>query len=358
MRMRRAVAAALAAGALAASCGKAGAPKAPAPRGPLPAGGVVARQLGAEVEIAFTVPSPRGEAPSQVPVVAELLRVAFAPGLQPSPDPVLFRVRGEVVARVEGDPLESGARRVVRDPRLDSLDGGPAGWTLRYAVRVRDRRGRPSALVAAADLRLEADAAAPTDLAAEPTAEGIRLAWTDPSGEGRYNVYRAAGDAGFDEAPVHVQPVTGTRYLDAAAVAGTQYRYLVRRVLADGLPRRESASSAEVRLAAEDRFAPAAPTGLVAVQEGAAVRLFWNPGAERDLRGYRVYARTGGGAWQRRGPDPVLEPSLLDREVRVGERIAYRVTAVDRTVPPNESAPSEEVEVGIVDDPLHPGRMP
>jgi hypothetical protein len=132
----------------------------------------------------------------------------------------------------------------------------------------------------------------------------------------------------------------------------------VRRVLADGVPRRESASSVEVRLSAEDRFAPAPPTGLVAVQEGAAVRLFWNPGAERDLRGYRVFARTGAGEWRRIGPDPVLEPSLLDREVHVGERVAYRVTAVDRTTPPNESAPSEVVEVGIVDDPLHPGRMP
>ncbi|HEX6850530.1 MAG TPA: hypothetical protein VF139_03925 [Candidatus Polarisedimenticolaceae bacterium] len=357
--MRPPVAAfALALAVAAASCGKAGAPKPPAPRGPLPAGGVVARQIGADVEIAFTVPAPRGEAPSQAPVLAEILRVPFAPGLQPSPDPVLFRVRGEVIARVEGDPLDSGARRFVRDPVLSELEGGASGWTLRYAVRVRDRRGRPSALVAAADLRFEAVDSAPTDLAAEPTAEGIRLEWADATQEGRYNVYRAVGDGAYDEAPVHLQPVTGTRYLDAAVVPGTAYRYRVRRVLADGVPRRESAATAEVRVAAEDRFPPAAPTGLVAVQEGAAVRLFWNPGAERDLRGYRVFARTNGGEWRRVGPDPVLEPSLLDREVRVGERIAYRVTAVDRTTPPNESAPSEIVEVGIVDDPLHPGRMP
>ena len=113
-----------------------------------------------------------------------------------------------------------------------------------------------------------------------------------------------------------------------------------------------------MRVLAEDRFAPAPPTGLVAVQEGAAVRLFWNPGVERDLRGYRVYARAGGGEWRRLGPDPVLEPSLLDREVHAGDRIEYRVTAVDRSQPPNESAPGEIVEVGVVDDPLHPGKMP
>lgn len=358
MRRPGAVLAVAVAALAAASCGKAGAPKAPEPRGPLPPKAVVARQIGGNVEVAFTVPQPRGEKPSQAPVVGEIVRVAFAPGLQPSPDPVLFRVRGEVVALVEGDPLEPGARRFVEDPELAALEGGGTGWTVRYAVRVRDRRGRPSPLVAAPDVRVEAAAARPVDLTAEPTAEGIRLSWVDSVGEGRFNVYRALADGPFDEAPSHDRPLAATTHLDAAAVPGTVYRYRIRRVLAEGYPPRESASSDEVRVLAEDRFPPGAPTGLVAVQEGAAVRLFWNPGAERDLRGYRVYARTHGGEWRRIGPDPVLEPSLLDREVRAGERIEYRVTAVDRTQPPNESAPGEVVELGIVDDPLHPGRMP
>ena len=340
------------------SCGKAGPPSPPEPRGPLPPTTVVARQVGHRVEVAFTVPQPRGDRPSQAPVLAEVVRVAFAPGLQPSPDPVLFRVRGEVVARVEGDPLTSGTRRSLDDPELDRLDAGGSGWTVRYGVRVRDRRGRPSPLVAAPDVRVEASSSRPERLSAEPTAEGIRLSWSDPAGDGRYNVYRAEADGPFGEAPAHDRPIAATTHLDASAAPAITYRYRVRRVLAEGYPPRESESSDEVRVLAEDRFAPGSPTGLVAVQEGAAVRLFWNPGAERDLRGYRVYAKTNDGEWRRIGPDPVLEPSLLDRDVRPGERIAYRVTAIDRTQPPNESAPGETVEVGIVDDPLHPGRIP
>jgi hypothetical protein len=137
--------------------------------------------------------------------------------------------------------------------------------------------------------------------------------------------------------------------------AGESYVYTVRLSLADGMPWRESASSNAVELVAEDRFAPAAPAGLVVVQEGDAVRMFWNPNPERDLAGYRIYRRVNGGEWERVGPDPVEQPLYLDTGVRIDQLIEYRVTAIDRASPTNESPPSESVELIVLQEPAAPG---
>jgi hypothetical protein len=44
-------------------------------------------------------------------------------------------------------------------------------------------------------------------------------------------------------------------------------------------------------------------------------------------------------------------PLYLDDGVRPGQRVRYRVTAVDRASPPNESAPAETDERSVVEDP-------
>jgi hypothetical protein len=194
---------------------------------------------------------------------------------------------------------------------------------------------------------------APTGLTAEATADGVRLTWEPVAGvEGaRYHVYRAPADQELPERPIPAEPLTTASHLDATVTIGLSYRYAVRLLLADGVPLRESELSNVITVVAEDRFAPAAPTGLVAVQEGKAVRLFWNPSQERDLSGYRLYKQVGDGAWARIGPDPIVEPLFLDDTVSAGERIGYRVTAVDRAGPGNESAPSSVAELDVVRDP-------
>jgi hypothetical protein len=306
------------------------------------------------------VPEPRGSRPAQQPVEAELVRVAYPPGLAAPLDPDAFRRRGAVVGATKGDPLDRESRAVLEDGRLDELEGRARGWTLRYGVRVRDRHGRPSPLVVAPDL-VPVDAAGPAgDLAGEPTADGIRLSWSPlasaESAPFAYNVYRATGDGPWPETPLNEEPVSGTLYLDSTVTAGQVYRYTVRVAHASDGPFREGESSRPLVVEAADRFAPAAPGGLVAVQEGKAVRLFWNPCPEPDLAGYRVRRRMGDGPWEPIGPEPLVHPSFLDAAVEVGQRPAYRVTAIDRMTPPNESPPSTEVELEILAEPLAPGR--
>jgi hypothetical protein len=337
-----------------ASCGKAGPVQPPAPRGPLPPASVEARQLGDRVEVALTVPKPRGNDAAQTVRTTEILRVAYPKGRPAPAEPDAFRVRGEVVATVDAEYAKPGARVVIADPALGQLADRGIGWTLRYGVRVRDQRGRPSPLVVARDLTTVTPVPPPTALAAQASADGVRLTWQPPatSEPATYNVYRGPVDGQFPERPLNVQPLTTPGDLDATAEPGKAYRYTVRAVAAAGTPYRESASSNEVVVDASDRFAPASPEGLVAVQEGAAVRLLWNPGVEADLDGYRVYRQLGDeGPWLPVGAAVVKQPGFVDTGVPAASVARYRVTAVDRAQPPNESAPSSVVEVRVAAEP-------
>lgn len=340
--------------AVAVACGKVGPPQPPEPRGPLPPRAVQARQVGSAAEVAFTVPEPRGTKPAQEPVRVEIVRVAYPPGPKPPSDPDAFRYRGIVVASLDEDPMAPGARRGLRDSTVGELGNRGERWVVRYGVRVRDRRGRPSSLVLAQDLEIVPPTRAPSGLRAEVAADGIQLRWDASDGtEGaKYNVYRAAREWALLDAPLNTQPVTESQYRDTAVASGQTYLYRVRAVAAEGQPYRESESSEAIAVTAVDRFAPAAPNGLVVVQEGAAIRLFWNPSAERDLAGYRLYRRVADGEWSRIGPDPIKAPLYLDTDIRPDDRITYRVTAVDRAEASNESAPGESVQVVVVKDPV------
>ncbi len=358
---RRHVALPIAAGFLAAlaaaSCGKKGPPRPPAPRGPLSPGAVEARQIGDDVRVLFTLSQPRGQKPSQVASQAELLRVDCPADPAPPPDPDAFRRRGKVVGTIDVNGVAAGTRLDFEDLGIGGLSLGGAGRILRYGVRIRDRKGRLSPLVVAADLAPVPAPPAPEGLSAEVTADGVRLSWRAPVGEGpfHFNVYRSLAGDGAPERPRQPEPIAGTEFLDSDVEPGKSYSYVIRTVAVAGMPFRESATSPQVTIVAEDRFAPARPAGLVAVQEGNAVRLFWHPGSEKDLSGYRVYRREDEGIWERVGSDPIDRPLYLDTDVRAGRRLSYRVTAVDRATPPNESDRSEPAEIDVALEPATSG---
>jgi hypothetical protein len=330
-------------------CGKRGSPRPPLPRGPAAPQQVVARQIGLRSLVGFRIPSPRGPEPGQQPVRAELLRVTYPPGLEPAQDPDAFRRRGDVVAQLVGDPLEANASVMLEDLRLAELSDNARGWTLRYAVRVRDRRGRMSPLVVAPDLNFLPWLGSPGTLLAEPTADGVRLRWQQPTGESSatFNVYRSAPDAPWPDEPLNGAPIEGVEYLDTTVETGLRYLYSVRPVMTTERPYREGEPSSTAEIVAVDRFAPAPPSGLVAVQEGQAVRLFWNPSEERDLAGYRIERSTDGATWQRVATSE--SATYLDRQTDAPRSRRYRVLAYDRSVPPNVSEPSEAAPIELAE---------
>lgn len=325
-------------------CGKRGASLPPEPRGPLPPSAVEARQEGERIRVTFTPAPPRGPKPSELPAGADLVRVAYAPGLKPPLDPAAFRRIGEIVASTDLPALPAGSRAWIEDPTLPDLDARGEGWTLRYAVQVRDRRGRTSALVAAPDLVPASVPSAPSALAAAADPEGVRLTWIAPPEPGAgFNIYRGEESSAPAERPINSAPIAESSYLDRDVRVNATYAYEVRAAAAPGPPFRESASSNRVVLRTEDRFPPVAPTGLVAIQELDAIRLFWNPGPEPDLAGYRIRRQRDEGSWETLATEPIRETTFLDRRFEAARKLLYRVVAVDAAG--NESVPSEAVEV-------------
>ena len=93
-------------------------------------------------------------------------------------------------------------------------------------------------------------------------------------------------------------------------------------------------------------LSPSKPEGLAAAAEDDYRCLFWTPSPE--VAGYLVYRRDGSGA-----PFRLLTPSLIptttyaDTDVRKRTRYTYAVSAVDTSLPPNESARSEPAEESL-----------
>jgi hypothetical protein len=331
------------------ACGKKGPPLPPASRGPHPVATIEVRQHGDRIEVSFVMPEARAPGAASTISRAELVRVTYAPGGAPPPDADAFRRRGEVV-EVRAATVEPRTTMQLVDPPPHGGASAP-GTTLRYGVRLYDQRNRTSTLAVAPDLVLAEPPAAPAGLHGEPTADGVRLAW-EGAKDARYNVYRWSEGSTAPQRPLNERPLAVTEYLDASASPGSRLVYTVRAIFVEPPPYIESADATPITIDVVDTFSPAPPSGLVAVQEGLAVRLFWDPGAERDLAGYRVYRREGAdGDWVRIGPDPVDRPLFLDDTISAGQTISYRVTAIDRATPSNESVPSDAVEIATSAEP-------
>jgi Zn-dependent M28 family amino/carboxypeptidase len=92
---------------------------------------------------------------------------------------------------------------------------------------------------------------------------------------------------------------------------------------------------------------PGAPDGLEAIPDGDSVQLTWNPRAESDLAGYRVYrSGTSGSGYVEITTTPLAAPTFDDTSAPPHVWNYYVVTAVDDDA--NESAFSTEVAARLV----------
>jgi fibronectin type 3 domain-containing protein len=73
--------------------------------------------------------------------------------------------------------------------------------------------------------------------------------------------------------------------------------------------------------------------------------LAWNPSPEEDVALYAIYRAVGDGELIRIGATQTPTTVFVDRDVSVGTRYRYAVTAIDRARNPNESPRSNVVTV-------------
>ena len=167
--------------------------------------------------------------------------------------------------------------------------------------------------------------------------------WGEPS---RYIVYDVAGLGVAPEArPERLgSPRSTESYTDSEMAFGETRCYAVRVLDRVGELEIEGPESPATCVVLTDTFAPAAPTGVIAVADDEAISLVWDANSESDLAGYLVLRGTAPDATlQPLTPEPVERTTYRDARVAPGQRYWYAVQAVDTAVPPNPSPPSTPI---------------
>ena len=260
-------------------------------------------------------------------------------------DEKLFVQRAEPLRVLSGTDLDAatfGSEVLVRDSLYPLAKDGRLGRVfLRYGVTATRDRKKVSALSPLVTLLPLVPPAEPLGLSATVEEGRVCLDWlppqamldgTKPARVAGYAVYRRlVEDAEYDEPLTFVgkDPLA----IDETVQPGRRYLYTVRAAPTAARPLVLGPPADEVLVDTADVFPPPAPEGLLVLREDAGSRLVWNPSLARDLAGYRVYGRDGGGAW-RRLADGLTDPGYLDAGAPAGRR--YAVTAVDAAG--NESA--------------------
>ncbi len=200
-------------------------------------------------------------------------------------------------------------------------------------VRVINTKGRASSWSNLVALRVIPPLATPAEVTVTSDPKGARVTWKSP--EHSFLVFRQGPN---EKEPALAGNAVSPEYTDTTAQYGTPYTYLVQSVR----DKAESRLSAPVEFTPRDEFPPAVPTGLNAVAGIGSIELAWDPNADSDLRGYRVYRAIEGGAFERIS-ELVDAPAFSDRKIEAGKKYRYAVSSVDQTG--NESKQSTAVEV-------------
>jgi len=193
------------------------------------------------------------------------------------------------------------------------------------------------------------------DLRARAQSDGVVLSWIPTGRNETIRIHRVLDEK--TTAPTQqTLEFSGTdegRVLDRDAALDHTYAYTVQRV--EKITMRGQTvevggpASKPMRIDARDLFPPATPTGLQAVAdpEARAIDLSWQPDAEADLAGYRVYRREAGTSAQpqRVSGDVEAAPSFHDTSAQPGHSYEYSVSAVDKDG--NESPRSAGVEESL-----------
>jgi hypothetical protein len=341
-------------------CGKKGNPLPPLRPVPSRIADFAAHLADGRVELRFTVPvNGDGSTPNAVSRV-EIYRVATPAGATaPSANDVLAGAKAplaEIQVRPETDADRSAERpdeapaagepATFVDPADAADPGGAAVWTyVAVGVAGRNRRGP---LSAALHVPLTALPDPPADLLVSSTEQALRVSWS-PSTEQAASVRILAVDRTGASPPTVLtpQPVTGGEF--AMPVEFGRERCFSARTVKENAGVTLEGPLSPTRCATPiDTYAPAAPSGLQAIQEGSAITLNWTGVDAADLAGYVVLRGDGDGVTLvPLTRTPVTGTTYSDATVTPGATYTYSVYAVDNAPTANVSEQSNRYTVTV-----------
>jgi hypothetical protein len=195
-------------------------------------------------------------------------------------------------------------------------------------------------------------AMAPEGLKAEVGDSRITLTWqpvtrhrdgTPVTEQVRYQVFRSEGGNAFQ--PLG-KPIDQTSFVDTSVRNGRSYFYKVQALSVYEQAVVGGGESEAISASPVDRTPPSVPKGVHVIRSGAAIKVFWEPVADKDLAGYHVYRRLPG----EKNAKPigtVNTPNVMftDKEAPHAGRIYYSVASFDQQKPANESRRSAEVMI-------------
>jgi hypothetical protein len=334
-------------------------------------------QMGNDVILTFRLPKESTDRrPLKKPVGIEIFR-DFLPtpgegsagpkGPAAPENPTLhLTIPPALVARY----LEQGRVRFV-DPLKAEDFSQHAGSDTVYIIRTRVSAKRASADSNPATLLIYPAPEPIEDVKAEITHLAIVLSWTPPQKTlvgpvppiAGYHIYRAEVESAppGTNAPenaelklplVKIGESASLAFQDTQFQFGKTYVYSVRSAAQYPGGTLESADSNFAVLTPRDIFPPVPPQGLVVVYVPAAgeipahLDLSWAISPETDISGYNVYrSETPGVSGTLLNSELLKTPSFRDKNVVIGRRYFYTVTAVDRSG--NESPAGAAAPGGI-----------
>jgi hypothetical protein len=348
---------------LGASCGTPGIPEPPSLELARPVRDLKAVRKGHEVRLMWSVPEQTEDHQAFIHVgPTRICRSMGSPmhdcgtlvvELQPQ------RVSSQRVSsqRRASKSQQPPPQETYTDQLSPSLELQSPTSNLSYALSVLNSYGRSAGLSNQVQVPSAPTLAAPENLAAHLSANGVELTWNAvqpaPTMAGvkyEYRVYRrdvtTNQDAVAGEIPVSGD--TNPNFLDASFEWEKTYDYRLTVVTMidrpDSPEQVEGDDTAPVRVVARDAFPPATPTGLQAVFSGPGqkpfIDLIWAGNSETDLAGYNVYRRDGGSEPVKINTELVKAPSFRDANLVPGHEYFYSISALDARG--NESSRSEE----------------
>jgi hypothetical protein len=207
-----------------------------------------------------------------------------------------------------------------------------SGKEVLVSVRAVGPKGKAAAWTTPKIIMVEPPLARPASLVAENVEQGVKLKWKGATA--KYRIFRSIADA----APERLNDSDRPEYVDDSTVYGTTYHYLVQG-LSDELHQSEVSDSATVT--PEDKFPPAVPAALTAIQGVSTIELAWTRNTEPDFQGYNIYRSIDNGPFEKIA-SMITSPTYSDTKIEAGKKYRYAVTSVDKTG--NESARSTVAE--------------